>query len=354
MLNDIGVNNENAGKHEIDLIYDNINLPDGVSSSLDNMRKRLSYVGGDYQQNRMIQDKRRTLDKAVLFSYQGANLRKITKQSIKGNTFSASFRALINPNKLKQNYDDKIVSAGNEFDLHPGDIFEWENTNTYWIIYLEDLTELAYFRGEIRKCSYRIKWKDVDTGKVNISYVAVRGPVETRIDYIQKSGISVDRPNYSLDILIPKTESALKYFRRYSKFYLQDIEEGDAKTCWRIEATDSISMPGVLQLVAVEYYANEAEDNIDDGVVGELIPEPVDPNPETTEIIGETFIKPKKVYTYEAPVGQSGSWSVEKGIPVVLEINENKVNLKWTSPYHGQFDLHYGELVKTIVAESLF
>jgi hypothetical protein len=27
---------------------------------------------------------------------------------------------------------------------------------------LQDLTELAYFRGDIRKCSYEIKWEDED------------------------------------------------------------------------------------------------------------------------------------------------------------------------------------------------
>jgi hypothetical protein len=48
----------------------------------------------------------------------------------------------------------------------------------------------------------------------------VRGPVETKIDYIQKHGISVDSPNHSLNILMPKTEAALRYFKRYGKFYL--------------------------------------------------------------------------------------------------------------------------------------
>jgi len=38
----------------------------------------------------------------------------------------------------------------------------------------------------------------------------MRGPVETKIDYIQKHGISVDNPNYSLNILIPKNKDTLK------------------------------------------------------------------------------------------------------------------------------------------------
>ena len=38
--------------------------------------------------------------------------------------------ALINPNKLKQDYDDKIISIGYEYGFKPGDVFEWANTGT--------------------------------------------------------------------------------------------------------------------------------------------------------------------------------------------------------------------------------
>jgi hypothetical protein len=77
------------------------------------------------------------------------------------------------------------------------------------LIYLQDLTELAYFRGDIRKCSYEIEWVDED-GNQQRTYAALRGPVETKINYIQKHSISVDTPNYSLHILLPKTTATLK------------------------------------------------------------------------------------------------------------------------------------------------
>jgi hypothetical protein len=72
------------------------------------------------------------------------------------------------------------------------------------------LTELAYFRGDIRKCSHEISWED-ESG-IHKTYAAIRGPVETKIDYIQKHNISIDNPNYSLNILLPKNEDTLKYF----------------------------------------------------------------------------------------------------------------------------------------------
>ena len=166
---------------------------------------RLGQMGGNRQQERMILSKRRSLDRAVWNSYQAA---EIIKQDAE---YKKPIRCLINPNKLKQDYDDKILSVGNEYQFKPGDIFEWCGTNTYWICYLQDLTELAYFRGDIRKCSYKINW--VDNGEKKSTYAAIRGPVETKIDYIQKHEISVDRPNYSLNILMPKNKDTLRKIR---------------------------------------------------------------------------------------------------------------------------------------------
>ena len=313
---------------------------------VNNQFVRLNHQGGNLQQNRMIKDKRRSLDRALVYSYQGADVRKIDSTS------DDYVRALINPNKLKQDYDDKIISVGYEHHFECGDIFEWKGTETYWLIYLQDLTELAYFRGDIRKCSHQINWED-ENGK-HSTYAAIRGPVETKINYIQKHGISVDTPNYSLNILLPKTADTLSYFQRYNKFYLADDE---LKVCWRIEAIDWLSMPGVLEINAVEYYANEFEDNLEDGTVGTLKTEPINPNNSFIEdtIVGETFIKPKKEYEYEYIGNLVGKWSVKENYPIKLIQDGKKVKLRWLNTYSGQFDLIYADCFKkTIVVQSLF
>lgn len=296
----------------------------------------------------MIADKRRTLQRAIQYSYQGADVQK----QVVDDTADV-VRALINPNKLKQDYDDKIISIFYDYDYNPGDVFEWIGTNTYWIIYLQDLTELAYFRGDIRKCSNEIAWEDEDG--LHKTYAAIRGPVETKIDYIQKHGVSVDNPNYSLNILMPKTDSAVKYFKRYSKFYLQG--DKDYNICWRVEAVDWLSMPGVLEINATEYYRNEEEDDVENGLVGTLVAEPISPNTEAVEevIVGETFIKPGRQYEYKYRGNVQGEWTVGKKIPVELESNGKTVKLRWTDSYSGEFDLCYAGLFKkTIVVESLF
>ena len=253
------------------------NIPsnkDNTIEGVEHQETRLEFHGGDLQQQRMIRDKRRSLDRALWSSYQGADVKLLGSNRVA--------RALINPNKLKQDYDDKILSIGFEYGFKAGDVFEWMNTNTHWLIYLQELSELAYFRGDIRRCDYEIKWED-ENG-LHSTYAAVRGPVETKIDYIQKHGISVDNPNHSLNILMPKNKDTLEYFKRYSKFYLNDIDEGDEQVCWRVEAKDSISMPGVLEITAVEYYINKDEDDLENGVVGGLIIEPANPNEQEVEI----------------------------------------------------------------------
>lgn len=341
---------------------------DFLIDGLNDQSLRLGINGGFRQQERMIFDKRRSLDRALLFSYQGANIQKVSAIASKEDTQFTQVsagekpridRALINPDKNKMDYDDKMVSVHFEDGYEPGDVFEWMGTNSYWLIYLQDMTELAYFRGAIRRCSYSINWLDED-GNQHSSFAAVRGPVETKINYIQKHGISVDTPNYSLHILMPRSDDVVEYFQRYSKFYLQGCQEVAPKVCWRVEATDWISTPGIFELTAVEYYANETEDDIEAGLVGSLIAKPANPNSEATEtfIKGDTFIKPKKTYIYKFNGERAiGTWKVEKDRPVRMVVDEDDpltVYIMWDSSYSGEFELIYGNFTKKIVVESLF
>ena len=48
-----------------------------MNKSLNLMHARLSVRGGGAQQDRMIKDKRETLDRVVLYSYQGAVVSKL-------------------------------------------------------------------------------------------------------------------------------------------------------------------------------------------------------------------------------------------------------------------------------------
>ena len=105
-------------------------------SGLDNLNKRLNYRGNN-QQNRMISGKLASLKRALLYSYQAATA--ILEDG-------REFRCLINPDKLKDDYDKKIISADFCLGLKEGDVFYWERTKTHWMVTLQHLEEEAYFR----------------------------------------------------------------------------------------------------------------------------------------------------------------------------------------------------------------
>lgn len=335
------------------------------------MARQLISDGGLSQQNRMIKDKRHSLDWATKYSYQAALVRKCIPNGIECKEEEVRFkpvRALINPNKLKQDYDDKIISIGYEHNFHTGDVFEWCNTGTHWLIYLQDLDELAYFRGDIRKCDYQIPYLD-ENGEFQVTYAAIRGPIETKINYLQKHGDSLDVPNYSINFLVPKNDATLAFFKRYSRFYLWPDKDIVHQTCWRIEAIDSISTPNIINVNAVEYYGNPMIDDLDAGLA-EALKMPLEvyhsdivkenkKNEKIIYIVGENFIKPKMEFVYTIGGKIPGEWSVDEKTPVKLipfidENGNNSVKVKWTASYHGQFDLNYGKYKKTIVVESLF
>lgn len=115
------------------------------------MYARLNNRGGQVQQDRMIKDKQRTLKRAVQYSYQGAQVQLVNSEEI--------VPALMNPNKLLADYDEKTISVEYDHGFKTGEVFRWinpskQNGDTYWLIYLQDLTELAYFRADVRRCSY--------------------------------------------------------------------------------------------------------------------------------------------------------------------------------------------------------
>ena len=233
-------------------------------NNLKNMYTRLNNRGGEAQQDRMIQDKKRTLERAVKYSYQGAKIQLVNSEEI--------VPSLMNPNKLLADYDEKTVSVEYNKGFKLGEVFRWINPSeyngdTYWIIYLQDLTELAYFKADVRRCSHVINWLDEKGNKIQ-TYAAIIGPKDSKIKTVSQSSFSLDLPNYTIKILIPNNEDNLKHFNRYAKFYLQNLNEYDTPICWRVESIDSISSPGILEIYAKEYYTNEQVDDLSEGIVG--------------------------------------------------------------------------------------
>lgn len=350
---------------------------------IENQAISLEYNGGRLQQERMIYDKRRSLDRAVLYSYQAGGFKKID-----ADPSERPVRGLMNPNKVKQDYDEKVISIGYEHGFQTGTVFEWMGTHTYWLIYLQELTELAYFRGNCRRCSYKISYPALDDQGRVISkeiYASVIGPQQKNIQTANVNGKSVDVLNNTITLLVPKTAETVNFFSRkikndkvnYDKFAIRPIHETFLDwEVYHIEDADWLSTPGAIEVTAIEVKSAGVE--LDE--TGLYIPDTSDVSEQKVEdyndylvedlIVGETFIRPTLEYTYRYDGEVAAGEFVISGnkAPVhIIEQTNNYIKLKWTRTHSGQFDLiyriasknpvtgmvTYTDTTKVIVAESL-
>ena len=280
--------------------------------SLELLNKRLRYQGGN-QQQRFISDKLRTLKKALLYSYQAA-----TAVLADGK----QFRCLINPDKNKPAYDNKIISipykdiclnaprVGKtsegeiETGIKTGDVFIWKETNTHWLVYLEFLQEDAYFRSEIRRCDQSV---NIDG---NEYWVYIRGPVQTSIEWTQKSGVEWNTLNYSLVMYITADEITNHYFQRFKTVKILDPRYNIEKT-WQVVGVDPYYGDGIIQIFLDEFFENSIKDAVDKENQANKQETLID---ETTPYIdGPTQVSQYSKAYYEIHNAENGHWYIKWG-----------------------------------------
>lgn len=295
------------------------------------------------QQERMIHDKYKSFEKALLYSYQ-AGLVRADRMGAKW------VPALINPDKVKFDYDEKIISIDFAHQFNCGTTFEWpKDSGIHWIILKQELTELAYFRGNIRRCQL-IETRDPVTKELVIVWGAIRGPVETTIQHAITHTTVADQPNLSLNIYVTNNEQNMRVFDRYQKFQF-------GGKWWEVAAPDTISTPGIINFEAQETFDCKNEEP--------LFPV-YDRNPsvpeDTPQILGDAFIKPFVEYEYIVQgVTEKQPWRIdwhsqrgkEPKDVIQYKIDGNKIKIKWTMAISSEFILKYGDLQKIIVVESL-
>ena len=277
--------------------------------SLELLNKKLQYQGGN-QEQRFINDKLNGLKKALLYSYQAATAKL---------SDGKEFRCLINPDKNKPAYDNKILSIPykdiclNEprvgktsqgivdINIKPGDVFTWKETDTHWLVYLEYIEEDAYFRSEIRRCDQEVK-----IGK-NSYWVYIRGPVETSIEWAQKAGIEWNTLNYSLVMYITADDVTNSYFERFKTIKILDPRNNKEKT-WQVAGVDPYYGDGIIQVFLDEYFENSI---VDAATAAEQPVETSEEDPvnETaTYIDGPTTVQQYSKAYYEIHNAEGGSW----------------------------------------------
>lgn len=341
-------------------------------SALNNLKTRLQFNGGTIAEGRMQEGKLKSLKKALLYSYQAATA--ILQDG-------RMFRCLINPDKLKNDYDDKIISIPYEdiclgrmvevideetgevkkveqpasingktsqgiepIGLKPGDIFTWKETNTDWIVYLQRLEEDAYFRAEIRRCDYEI---DIN-GK---SYkIYAKGIDEDAILWRTKQGISWNEVDYIMTLFIPKNEETINYFHRFQ------VIEINGKP-WEVQVVDSISSEGILKVSIKETYTNTVQDLAEEEKKEqENIPE-IDKT--LPHIIGDSIIYPYEERDYSIENASGGTWFVDNDKKVIItDQTETSAHIMVITGRSGEVSLIYrrineDDIILPLIIESL-
>lgn len=286
------------------------------------MRARMNWAGGDMD-GRLNKGKLKSMQGALWNSYQAEWITlKDDQVDEEGNSLAERWRCLINPDKLKEDYDQKEISIEFESGLKEGDTFLWDRTNSHWIVFLQQFTEEAYFRAQIRRCDYQI---DVDGTKY---WTYLRGPMETDIQWKTKHNISFNELNYSLLMYIPKNEQTMNFFERFK------IIKFDNRN-WEVQVVDRYSQRGVIEVSLMEYFNNDMED----AVVG---PEIVQPDTEQPYIDGPQVVN---VYdtdlTYEIKNTTSGFWVVNSNKVKITNSNETQCVIDILTGKSASFILTY-------------
>lgn len=317
--------------------------------SIDNLRARLNYYGKD-PEDRIIKDKRRSLDKALIYSYQGVTISLVNKDD--PTKFDRDFRALLNSNKLNLDYDNKILSipykdiqlnapkVGKTLEgrvateIVPGSVFYWKETNTFWIVYMQYLSERAYFRAEVRLCE---KTVDIDGKSYHVYF---RGPIEQQISWHTKKGDIWNDPNYTAVMFITKNEQTDAYFHRFST-----IEIDGQK--WEVQVRNGDSGDGIIKLALKETYNNtlekESEQLKKEQAEAEKENAKQTPQPEA-RIIGPKEVKPYDIVRYEVqglPYEKNALWEINNKKATIRSVGDFDVILEIITGRQGEIELSY-------------
>ena len=276
-------------------------------SSLDRMKTRAGWDGYNIHDKRNVEGKYNTFKSALRNSYQ-AEWITLNKDS----EAESRWRCLINPSRLTEQFDKKVLSIDFESGVDEGTVFYWDRTERYWIVGLRQHTEEAYFRGIITRCDYIMNIED------HPYWVSVRGPVETTTSWQAKHNQIWNSLNYSMVVEITKDSRTVNYFKRHQvvkmKLMYPDAETGESIEewhNWKVVATDKYSEDRIIEVYLDEWYDNEMEDQM----VEEKVDEP--------DLMQPHISGPADVYIYDTNL----SYSIVGLMSGKFVVNSNKVKI---------------------------
>lgn len=299
-------------------------------SALDRMKARAGFTDHDAADGRLVKGKYDSFKSALTNSYQAE---WITLD--KGSENERRWRCLINPSRLTEQFDKKVISIDFASGIEEGSVFWWDRTNRYWIVDLQQHTEEAYFRGIITRADYTI---DVN-GKTY--WISIRGPVETTTVWNQKHGIIWNDLNYSIAIKIAKDSNTVNYFTRHQvvkmKLMYHDVDTDELIEewhNWKVVATDKYSEEKIMEVYLKEWYDNEMED-------AEVPIEEPQANPMEAHIEGPANIYPYDIKEYSIVGISSGEFVVNSNKVKIISSDEKSCVIEILSGKSFDFELFY-------------
>ena len=293
--------------------------------SLETLKTRINYMGGD-SWGRIKTQKFRSFQAALRNDYNSRPI--LTPLGEEG-------RALINDNNTKPDYDKRIISTDFAMNLQPGDVFECLDDNTHWMVYLQDLVEIAYLKAEIIRCRYQINIDGEDY------WIYFQGPTETAVRWNLKRAITWNDLNFSGTVYIQKTKQTEEYFNRFTKLKI----EGHT---WQVKVRDMLTVPGIIELEVQEYYDSVSED----------IAKVIRVDKEST-IIGKQEVLPGDLIGYQIDssiFNDVDSWNITGNDEVVIDeyqLDGQICIVQINSNATGTFTISYGSASLEVTIQEI-
>ena len=217
----------------------------------------------------------------------------------------------------------EVVSIG----VKPGDVIEWKETGTYWLIYNRYLQEEAYFRGLMRQCDTEVEIN----GRKYWAYL--KGPSEKGIDWSKSKHFVFNELNYTLEMYISNDSNSNEFLQRFTKLNIKGKP-------WEVQAIDRLSTDGILAVYLKEDYG-----------VTEVAAEepPVSEEPEvevaieqgSPRIVGPASVHPFDIVSYSVEGSTQGFWSLSNKRARILRQTPTFVEIEITSGKSGDITLQY-------------
>ena len=226
-----------------------------------------------------------------------------------------------------------------------GDTFIWEETNTRWLVTLQHLSELAYFRADVRKCFPHPLDIDGET-----YWFAAVGENEEILEWNKHNLQEWNKLNYTRTLYLKRNETTLNYFKRFKVIKVPNIQ-GELES-WEIQAVSPNSTDDVLIVHIKEYFENRFDDlNV------EIQNKQIENNELNEDLVTYPYEK-ICVTVKEIAEAKFNIINETKGLQFELKAQKNNdgtltlfVNLLTGNT--GSFDITYGdEIIRHVVIKS--